>query len=877
MANKKITSEEVFDPNLFATVIKAAAALKKVLEENLTTLKDISKTQAFNSGDDIKKYNDVVSQTTTNVKAFEMAQKDADEATEQFNKEVENSIENQKKVKKIIDDVNGSLDQNIKLQTKNKLAIKDLREGQKDLNKQYSIGAISQSKFLEKTSVLSKQVQELTAANSKLGFTIKAQIKEGQAATTSFDAQAQKLGQLRSAYRKLTEEERVNVEVGGRLLKSITALDKQVKKNDESIGNFQRSVGNYKGAIKEAARESGFFTTITNKLAQAQKTYAAAQAATTVAVGASTGALRIFKIALISTGIGAIVVALGSLVAFFLKTQKGAEIVSKAFAGLGAIVDVLIDRFSLVGEAIADLFSGDFTGATDKFAKATEGVTEEIVKETKAALKLKEALIEVEKVENDLLLKRAATRAEVKELNKIAEDTTKSFKERSDAAREAINIEQKLLDEQLNAQKKRAANLLGELDLTDERLEEIRKNGLKLSEIGLANSTEDERKAAIEEVAKIFTLQEQSLELQTTLNNKLNIIETQRANNRIKEIKDVNDAKIKADEEFKKVKEELDNTDDEDFFSLEFDEESKAMAKADQDRAKAKKKADEEAKKAAEKAAQDQIDADLKAADEQRKIAEQLAKDKEALRKEQIGQVENVLGQVGEAQDKAADQEQEKLERKAERTTQNIDVQAQLAAQGLDNTLAESQKKQAEIELEQQELAEKQEKRQKRQVFYESVLAALKEGGNPIEAVGKALAAQAAVNLIAGSFYEGTDRVGDDAKANLKGNGKDNTLVALTQEERVIGHKDSLRVRNKLGNISNKDLVDLALNNQGGVSVASMNDRNIVSGLEKVTTAVEGIQFHLNIDPNGNISKEEHRRGLRKVLRAAKRRPRLNG
>ena len=90
-------------------------------------------------------------------------------------------------------------------------------------------------------------------------------------------------------------------------------------------------------------------------------------------------------------------------------------------------------------------------------------------------------------------------------------------------------------------------------------------------------------------------------------------------------------------------------------------------------------------------------------------------------------------------------------------------------------------------------------------------------------------------------------------------------------------HKDSLRIRNKLGNISNKDLVDLALNNQGGVSVASLNDQNIVSGLEKVTTAVEGIQFHLNIDPNGNISKEEHRRGLRKVLRAAKRRPRLNG
>ncbi len=884
MANKKITSEEVFDPNLFATVIKAATALRKVLEENLTTLKDISKTQAFNSGDDIKKYNDVVSQTTTNVKAFEMAQKDADEATEQFNKEVENSIENQKKVKKIIDDVNGSLDQNIKLQTKNKLEIKDLREEQKNLNKQYSIGVISQSKFLENTSVLSKQVQELTAANSKLGFTIKAQIKEGQAATTSFDAQAQKLAQLRSAYRKLTEEERENAEVGDRLLKSITALDEQVKKNDESIGNFQRSVGNYKGAIKEAARESGFFTTITNKLAQAQKTYAAAQAATTVAVGGSTGALRIFKIALISTGIGAIVVALGSLIAFFLKTQKGSEIVSKAFAGLGAIVDVLIDRFSLVGEALADLFSGNFTGATDKFAKATKGVTEEIVKETKAALKLKEALIEVEKVENDLLLKRAATRAEVKELNKIAEDTTKSFKERSDAAREAINIEQKLLDEQLSAQKKRAANLLGEIDLTDERLEEIRKNGLKLSEIGLANSTEDERKAAIEEVAKIFTLQEQSLELQTTLNNKLNIIETQRANNRVKAIKDINDAKIKAEEELKAIQKELESSEnDEDFFSLEFDEESKALAKKKKKKRKSREKNEKESKDSLDKMVANKEKATEQELKDEKKKAEEAKKAREEARKEQVEQVENVLGQVGEARDRADDQEQNKLERKAERTTQNIEIQAQLAAQGLDNTLAESQKKQAEIELEQQELADKKIAREKRGVFFAAInaeLQNLKPGESSLAAVGKAFATQAVINVAANglaSLYDGADRVGDKSKANIKGNGKDDTLVALTQEERVIGHKDSLRVRNKLGNISNKDLVDLALNNQGGVSVASLNDQNIVSGLEKVTTAVEGIQFHLNIDPNGNISKEEHRRGLRKVLRAAKRRPRLNG
>jgi chromosome segregation ATPase len=199
--------------------------LRKVLEENLTTLKDISKTQAFNSGDDIKKYNDVVSQTTTNVKAFEMAQKDADEATEQFNKEVENSIENQKKVKKIIDDVNGSLDANIARQTQNKTLLADIKRRQNLLNKEYQRGQISLSKYNRATTKNNKEIAQLTVANSKLGFAIKAQVKQGQEAESSFNAQAQRLGQLKAAYRNLTEAERENLDVGGKLLKELKKLD----------------------------------------------------------------------------------------------------------------------------------------------------------------------------------------------------------------------------------------------------------------------------------------------------------------------------------------------------------------------------------------------------------------------------------------------------------------------------------------------------------------------------------------------------------------------------------------------------------------------------------------------------------------------------
>jgi len=819
MANKKITSEEVFDPNLFATVIKAAAALRKVLEENLTSLKDISKTQAFNSGDDIKKYNEVVSQTTTNVKAFEMAQKDADEATEQFNKEVENSIENQKKVKKIIDDVNGSLDANIARQTQNKTLLADIKRRQNLLNKEYQRGQISLSKYNRATTKNNKEIAQLTVANSKLGFAIKAQVKQGQEAETSFNAQAQRLGQLKAAYRNLTEAERENLDVGGKLLKELKKLDKQVKDNDASIGNFQRNVGNYKDGIGQSIESTNLF-------------------------GISLGQL--------TTPVGAVTAGLTALAGLYATSTAGSY-------DLATATNTLSSSFNIAGNKFAKLLGADGKGGGVLSDLATAlsiglfGIENAMSATSVSAAQNALAELEVIEIESDRVAKKQLQDAE--KLRQIRDDETLSIDERRAANEKLLTVINKREKEQVEFQEKRLKNL-GILLLNDKDNLELQKE-VKRVEFEIADKQEENEGFRSEALINRNTLNREEIAL---AKNKLALEKAAAA-----DAKKVRDSLLQEE-----------NVED-DPFTLDFDAEAKALAKADQERAKAKKKADEEAKKAAEKAAQDQIDADLKAADEQRKIAEQLAKDKEALRKEQIGQVENVLGQVGEAQDRAADQEQEKLERKAERTTQNIDVQAQLAAQGLDNTLAESQKKQAEIELEQQELAEKQEKRQKRQVFYESVLAALKDGGNPVEAVGKALAAQAAINLIAGSFYEGTDRVGDDAKANLKGNGKDNTLVALTQEERVIGHKDSLRVRNKLGNISNKDLVDLALNNQGGVSVASLNDQNIVSGLEKVTTAVEGIQFHLNIDPNGNISKEEHRRGLRKVLRAAKRRPRLNG
>lgn len=96
-------------------------------------------------------------------------------------------------------------------------------------------------------------------------------------------------------------------------------------------------------------------------------------------MGLSKG-LKVFKLALISTGLGAIIPLLGSLVVYLTQTQAGMDIVSKATAAVGAVFDALLERVGFVGEAIVKLFKGDFEGAADSAKKAYEGLGDQIAK-----------------------------------------------------------------------------------------------------------------------------------------------------------------------------------------------------------------------------------------------------------------------------------------------------------------------------------------------------------------------------------------------------------------------------------------------------------------------------------------------------------------
>lgn len=78
-----------------------------------------------------------------------------------------------------------------------------------------------------------------------------------------------------------------------------------------------------------------------------------------VAAGSAIGVsgMTALKVAIASTGIGLLLIALGSLVAFFAKSEKAAELLERAMAGIGAVIDVVVDTAAKLGEFLFNAFS----------------------------------------------------------------------------------------------------------------------------------------------------------------------------------------------------------------------------------------------------------------------------------------------------------------------------------------------------------------------------------------------------------------------------------------------------------------------------------------------------------------------------------------
>ena len=242
---------------------------------------------------------------------------------------------------------------------------------------------------------------------------------------------------------------------------------------------------------------------------------------------------------LISTGIGAFVVLIGSLGVYFTKTKKGAELLEQAFAGVGAAISVITDRVSAIGGAVVKFFSGDFKGAAEDVKGALSGIAEEINSEVTAASRLKAKLQDITDRTREFKVEKALTNQEIQKALLLAEDETKSNEERLQGLKDALKLEEETTAKELELQKRRV-----------EAIEE---------EVGLGESLAEDLDRLNAEKIKLIELETASIRMKKKVVTQVNTFEKQiateeaaRLKKKAEEQKVINEAEAKAIEEKEK-------------------------------------------------------------------------------------------------------------------------------------------------------------------------------------------------------------------------------------------------------------------------------------------------------------------------------------
>ena len=245
-------------------------------------------------------------------------------------------------------------------------------------------------------------------------------------------------------------------------------------------------------------------------------------------VKSAVSAFTTLKGAIIATGLGALLVAVTSLVAYFKETERGGDALAIVLGALGAAVgkvtdliiklgenlfkafqnpaealrnfgrllrdnitnriEGLLELLPALGKAIGLALKGEFSDAakvaadaagkvtlgvenvTDKVGKAVDQVKafgQSLVDAGKEGARIASLLNDVEDAERALIAQRAIANKQIAEARLIADDITKSTKERIAAVERAGAIEEKVARQELSVQKQRLAALQAQANLNE--------------------------------------------------------------------------------------------------------------------------------------------------------------------------------------------------------------------------------------------------------------------------------------------------------------------------------------------------------------------------------------------------------------------------
>ena len=192
-----------------------------------------------------------------------------------------------------------------------------------------------------------------------------------------------------------------------------TGTDKSIKSNTSLVGSLTRLSGKL-GGVK---------TKYLQIIPAAKKMFLA------------------IKTGMISTGYGAIIVALGAIIALMSQADKVSTGWGKTLIIVGTIFDVWLERVGKYANMLVDLFSGEWASAWENLKGVFLGLGDELEREIGLALVLAENQAALSKSERELSVLLAEKAIKLDELNRAAQDENATQQERIQSATEAYNLE----------------------------------------------------------------------------------------------------------------------------------------------------------------------------------------------------------------------------------------------------------------------------------------------------------------------------------------------------------------------------------------------------------------------------------------------------
>lgn len=241
--------------------------------------------------------------------------------------------------------------------------------------------------------------------------------------------------------------------------KGLSVLNKERKKANDTLKTAEENMADYSGVLGIVDNQLGGAISGLQGL--------------TGSLGGATKGFKLMRVAIIGTGIGALVIAVTSLATAFTSSEEGqnkfAKIMTKIGVIVGNVTDIVAD-FGMgifnAGKAMAKLITGDFAGATAAFAEMTVNITEatdgiknfgeETAKEIKQAGELADMRAKADKVERDLQVARAKSdrdRADL--LEKAIDKENFTTQQRIEFLKEAGKLEEDITNKEIAAAKMR--------------------------------------------------------------------------------------------------------------------------------------------------------------------------------------------------------------------------------------------------------------------------------------------------------------------------------------------------------------------------------------------------------------------------------------